>query len=104
MTSCLFRRGWHAVASEGQAPARQRGGRVRMTDIDPAADIEFHSVDGHVTVRVPLAGPVTLPSEVIECGGGHETRPPVSISTTTKLRAVVNGSRPRRRTPALVGP
>ena len=30
-----------------------------MTDIDPAADIEFHSVDGHVTVRVPLAGPVT---------------------------------------------
>jgi len=30
-----------------------------MTDIDPEADIEFHSVDGHVTVRVPLAGLVT---------------------------------------------
>jgi len=30
-----------------------------MTDIDPEADIEFHSADGHVTVRIPLAGPVT---------------------------------------------
>jgi hypothetical protein len=30
-----------------------------MTDIDPAADIEFHSADGHVTVRVPLTGLVT---------------------------------------------
>ena len=30
-----------------------------MTDIDPRADIELHSVDGHVTVRVPLAGQVT---------------------------------------------
>ena len=27
-----------------------------MTDIDPEADIEFHSADGHVTVRIPLAG------------------------------------------------
>jgi hypothetical protein len=30
-----------------------------MTDIDPQADIELHSRDGHVTVSVPLAGPVT---------------------------------------------
>jgi hypothetical protein len=30
-----------------------------MTDIDPQADIELHSADGHVMVRVPLAGPVT---------------------------------------------
>ncbi len=29
-----------------------------MTDIDPRADIELHSADEHVTVRVPLAGPV----------------------------------------------
>jgi len=36
-----------------------------MTDIDPEADIEFHSVDGHVTVRVPLAGLVT--SEWLGC-------------------------------------
>ena len=30
-----------------------------MTDIDPQADIEVHSADERVTVRVPLAGPVT---------------------------------------------
>jgi hypothetical protein len=30
-----------------------------MTDIDSRADIELHSADGHVTVRVPLAGAVT---------------------------------------------
>ncbi|MFY9931518.1 MAG: hypothetical protein WAK82_26300 [Streptosporangiaceae bacterium] len=30
-----------------------------MTDIDPQADIEVHSADEHVTVRVPLASPVT---------------------------------------------
>ena len=30
-----------------------------MTDIDTQADIELHSVDGHVTVSVPLAGAVT---------------------------------------------
>ena len=30
-----------------------------MTDIDPEADIEFHSADGHVKVRMPLAGLVT---------------------------------------------
>jgi hypothetical protein len=30
-----------------------------MTDIDPQADIELHSADGHVTVGVPLAGAVT---------------------------------------------
>ena len=30
-----------------------------MTDIDPQADIELHPADEHVTVRVPLAGPVT---------------------------------------------
>ena len=30
-----------------------------MTDIDPQADIELHPADGHVTVRVPLAGAVT---------------------------------------------
>jgi hypothetical protein len=30
-----------------------------MTDIDPQADIELHSTDGHVTVSVPLAGAVT---------------------------------------------
>jgi hypothetical protein len=34
-------------------------GRVRMTDIDPRADIEVHSADARVTVRMPLAGPVT---------------------------------------------
>jgi hypothetical protein len=30
-----------------------------MTDIDPRGDIELRSGDGHVTVRVPLAGAVT---------------------------------------------
>ena len=30
-----------------------------MTDVDPQADIEVHSADEHVTVRVPLAGAVT---------------------------------------------
>ena len=30
-----------------------------MTDIDPQADIELQSADGHVTVSVPLAGAVT---------------------------------------------
>ena len=30
-----------------------------MTDIDPQADIELQPADGHVTVRVPLAGAVT---------------------------------------------
>jgi hypothetical protein len=30
-----------------------------MTDIDPQADIELRSADGHVTVAVPLAGAVT---------------------------------------------
>jgi hypothetical protein len=30
-----------------------------MTDIDPQADIELHPADERVTVRIPLAGPVT---------------------------------------------
>jgi hypothetical protein len=30
-----------------------------MTDIDSHGDIELRSADGHVTVRVPLAGQVT---------------------------------------------
>src|SRR5262249_28698026 len=30
-----------------------------MTDIDPKSDIELHTVDEQVIVRVPLAGPVT---------------------------------------------
>jgi hypothetical protein len=30
-----------------------------MTDIDPQADIELRSADGHVTVKVPLTGAVT---------------------------------------------
>jgi hypothetical protein len=30
-----------------------------MTEIDPQADIELHPADEHVTVRIPLAGPVT---------------------------------------------
>ncbi len=30
-----------------------------MTDIDPRADIEIHPDDAGVTVRIPLAGPVT---------------------------------------------
>jgi hypothetical protein len=30
-----------------------------MTDVDPGADIELRSADGHVTVGVPLAGAVT---------------------------------------------
>jgi hypothetical protein len=36
-----------------------------MTDIDPRRDIELRSVDGHVTVRVPLGGVVT--GEWLEC-------------------------------------
>ena len=28
-----------------------------MTDIDPKADIELHTVNEHVIVRLPLAGP-----------------------------------------------
>jgi hypothetical protein len=30
-----------------------------MTDIDPQADLEIRFADEHVTVKVPLAGPVT---------------------------------------------
>jgi uncharacterized membrane protein len=30
-----------------------------MTDIDPKSDIELHTANEHVIVRVPLAGPVT---------------------------------------------
>ena len=30
-----------------------------MTDIDPESDIELHTINEHVVVRVPLAGPVT---------------------------------------------
>jgi len=30
-----------------------------MTDIDPKSDIELHTVNEHVMVRVPLAGPVS---------------------------------------------
>jgi len=30
-----------------------------MTDIDPTSDIELHTANEHVIVRVPLAGPVT---------------------------------------------
>jgi hypothetical protein len=30
-----------------------------MTDVDPKSDIELHTVNEHVIVRVPLAGPVT---------------------------------------------
>ena len=30
-----------------------------MTDIDPRADIELHTANEHVIVRVPLAGQVT---------------------------------------------
>jgi hypothetical protein len=30
-----------------------------MTDIDRRADIEIHPADAGVTVRIPLAGPVT---------------------------------------------
>ena len=30
-----------------------------MTDIDPVSDIELHTINEHVVVRVPLAGPVT---------------------------------------------
>ena len=36
-----------------------------MTDIDPEADIELHSADEHVMVRVPLDGPVT--AEWLRC-------------------------------------
>jgi len=31
----------------------------KMTDIDPRADIEIHPADAGLTVRMPLAGPVT---------------------------------------------
>ena len=65
MLGCLFPRGWHAVLSEGQAPARQRGDRVTMTDIDSQGDIELRSADGHVTVRVPLGEVVN--GEWLEC-------------------------------------
>ena len=30
-----------------------------MTDIDRQADLEVHFAGGHMTVRLPLAGPVT---------------------------------------------
>ena len=50
------------------------------------------------------AAPGLLPGDVIESGGSHETWPSVSISTTTKLRAAMNGNRPWRRTPVPVGP
>jgi len=72
-----------ALSRLGPVPAHPRGG--------------FHH-------RLQKAAPGLLPSEVIEGGGSHETWPPISISTTTRLRAVVNGSRPRRRATGPVGP
>ena len=41
--------------TEQNAPGPQRGGRIRMTDIDPQADLEVHFVGEHMTVRLPLA-------------------------------------------------
>ena len=36
-----------------------------MTDIDRQADLEVHFAGEHMTVRVPLAGPVT--GEWLQC-------------------------------------
>jgi hypothetical protein len=57
LIDCLF--GTYLAHRTLGAEALQWGGRVRMTDIDPQADIEVHSADEHVTVGVPLAGAVT---------------------------------------------
>ena len=42
-----------------KAPALQGEAKVTVTDIDPQADVELYSADGHVTVGMPLAGAVT---------------------------------------------
>src|SRR5512140_3906295 len=55
----------HPPARPSQPPSQTRRtprppeGQAGMTDIDPKSDIELHTVDEHVIVRVPLAGPVT---------------------------------------------
>src|SRR5580704_8035261 len=52
-----LRSGRHTLRAAGTGSTEGRP--VRMTDIDPQADIELHTADAHVTVRVPLAGVVT---------------------------------------------
>lgn len=50
-------------APDRQAADRQAAARPaaehRAPDIDPVADLELHSTDEHVTVRMPLAGRIT---------------------------------------------
>jgi hypothetical protein len=56
-----------------------------MTDIDTQADIELHSVDGHVTVSVPLAGAVT----------GEWLRCYQQLALATKMPAAVQARQDR---------
>ncbi len=56
-----------------------------MTDIDPQADIELHSADGHVTVSVPLAGAVT----------GEWLRCYQQLALATKMPAAVQARQDR---------
>lgn len=56
-----------------------------MTDIDPQADIELHSADGHVTVSVPLAGTVT----------GEWLRCYQQLALTTKMPVAVQARQDR---------
>ncbi len=56
-----------------------------MTDVDPQADIELHPADEHVTVRVPLAGPVT----------GEWLRCYQQLALAAKLPAQVQGRHDR---------
>jgi uncharacterized membrane protein len=52
-----------------------------MTDIDPQADIAVHSVGEHLTVSVPLAGPVT--GEWLQCYQNLALAREVSVQAQT---------------------
>jgi hypothetical protein len=56
-----------------------------MTDIDPQADVEFDPAADHLTVRVPLVGPVT--SEWLDCYQ--------KLARATKVPAQVQAHRDR---------
>jgi uncharacterized membrane protein len=54
-----------AILSAGRTGPTQMEVGSGMTDIDPKSDIELSTADGHVIVRVPLAGQVS--SEWLRC-------------------------------------
>lgn len=64
-----------------------------MTDIDPDSDIELRTVNEHVIVRVPLAGPVT--GEWLRCYQrlAHATGVPAQAQQASLYRKLGTSSR-----------